>query len=64
MSTFKLRVELTGPSPGFDVGEIGKEKSKMTSDYQLKQQAEYFSTGKTRQKQISERKIRGLVLAI
>ena len=33
MSTFKLRVELTGPSPGFDVGEIGKEKIK--SDYQI-----------------------------
>lgn len=37
MSAFKLKVELTGPSPGFDVGEIGKEKSKMTSDYQLEQ---------------------------
>lgn len=33
MSTFKLRVELEGPSPRFDVGEIGKEKIK--NDYQI-----------------------------
>lgn len=30
MSTFKLRVELTGSSHGFDVGVIEKEESTMT----------------------------------